>query len=515
MFFKKISRGIGFRLGIGFSIIVLLTFIQGVISLMALNRLAENTTRMYNHPLIVSHALRDLSDTVRIIHSSMVGAILSRDSSNIAIQTEDIIEHERKINASFEIIKKRFLGDMKDVEDAIEAFSTWIPIRQEMIKLIKSDAGSEKFEALLIKNEHQIARIDQSMCKLIDFAQQKAVELHLDAQHTRGRCFTLILVSFLLIIGAGTIVAIKITKNIATPIHQFSISTEKVASGDLSVSIDSTREDEIGVLARHFNVMVKRLHSILSKLHRVSAEVANASSSIMEAVQEQLENTKQQALTVSRTTSSALELSKTSEQIGNSIGLMSDLTGHVLSGMSKISDANETTASIISSLHDKSKTISQISELINDIAEQTNLLAVNASVEAARAGVHGRGFTVVADEIRKLADSTAKSTKDISSVVELIHNDMANALISIDKSRFKVGEEAELTNKTASRVNDIVEAAKKQIQGSDLIAQAMTTIDNNMKHVVNGAQQSQEAVIQLKQLVTEMEETLIEFNTVK
>jgi methyl-accepting chemotaxis protein len=165
----------------------------------------------------------------------------------------------------------------------------------------------------------------------------------------------------------------------------------------------------------------------------------------------------------------------------------------------------------VCALSEKSKKIGQITKLIDEIADQTNLLAVNASIEAARAGEHGRGFTVVADEIGKLADSTAQSTKEIDSLIKLIQSDVSNAILSMEQSRLNVEEEIHLANKSAQKAKEIAFAAKQQISGSRQIADSMGGIDTSMKNITTSAQQSQDAVAQLAELAHELENTMTQF----
>ena len=251
-------------------------------------------------------------------------------------------------------------------------------------------------------------------------------------------------------------------------------------------------------------VVLGAINKVIAKLTDATGRITSSGSEILAAAQQQASGAREQSSAVAETTSAAKELSATSDQVGDSIKRVSQAATHALSGMSKIKEAIARTSTMITSLGEKSQQIGKITELIDDVADQTNLLAVNASIEAARAGEQGRGFTVVADEIRKLADSTAKSTKDITGLIELIQHEMSNSIMSMETSVTSIDEEAKLAQQTAESAKEITMSVTQQISGSKQIADAMTNIDEAMKQIAAGAQQSQAAVKILTDLAGEL-----------
>jgi methyl-accepting chemotaxis protein len=177
-----------------------------------------------------------------------------------------------------------------------------------------------------------------------------------------------------------------------------------------------------------------------------------------------------------------------------------------MNGMGKLRETIAKSSELITSLGEKSEQIGKIIGLIDDVADQTNLLAVNASIEAARAGEQGRGFTVVADEIRKLADSTAKSTKDITGLIEMIQHEMSNAIMSMETSIKSVEEESKLAQDSADRSKEIAMSATQQISGSKQISDAMANIDEAMKQIASATNQTQAAIKNLNSLSKELKD---------
>lgn len=308
------------------------------------------------------------------------------------------------------------------------------------------------------------------------------------------------------------LVSLGLTFAITKPLGEVQDNAEQIAKGDLSRSdIKVTSNDEIGQLAGSINNMKHDLGGLLTKIRDAVNQIASASAEINAGSQQQSASVREQSAAINETSSAAKELSKSSESIGEKTKGVTQTANHSMVGMAKIKDTIGKTSERITSLGEKSQRIGKIIEMIDDIADKTNLLAVNASIEAARAGEQGRGFTVVADEIRKLSDSTAKSTKDITSLIEEIQHEISNAVIAMEQSVSSVDEEVVLAKETAENTKEISMTTTQQINASKQIAEAMDNINEAMKQVSSGTQQNQVASKQLSVLGDELKNEIAKF----
>jgi methyl-accepting chemotaxis protein len=238
--------------------------------------------------------------------------------------------------------------------------------------------------------------------------------------------------------------------------------------------VEATAADEIGELGRWFNRFVERVHDMVLEIGTVTRDVAAASTQIAASgeemargASEQAEQVRQISAAVEQMASSVVEVARksadaagTAEQAGEAAEAGGAVVNQTVADMGSIQEAVRSSAASVQDLGARGEQIGQIIAVINDIADQTNLLALNAAIEAARAGEHGRGFAVVADEVRKLADRTTKATDEIAGSITAIQTETLDAVQRMEAGSARVEQGVNKAHEAGASLERIVGAAQ-------------------------------------------------------
>ena len=257
---------------------------------------------------------------------------------------------------------------------------------------------------------------------------------------------------------------------------------ELVSTGDLTIQLEQKTNDEIGHLVNSLNHLVAGLRGTVEQIRGMTVEISKQvehitadSGSMDEGMRRQAERSSEVASAVeemtktiignSKNASAAAETAKRAKVSAEQGGVVVEET---VAGMKRIAGVVNKSAETVRTLGKSGDQIGEIIGVIDDIADQTNLLALNAAIEAARAGEQGRGFAVVADEVRRLAERTTKATKEIAAMIKKIQSETKGAVLSMEEGTRQVSEGIERADKAGASLRDIVEISQKV---TDMISQ--------------------------------------------
>ena len=321
-------------------------------------------------------------------------------------------------------------------------------------------------------------------------------------------------------------------------VTEFLTIVSQIARGDLTLRGKVTN-DALGNVVDSVNYMLDNFGRVIERVRNAAVDVSSSANEILISSEEMAGGASQQDQEITNTSSAVEELTVSMKQVSNNAEASAEAARRALDaaeqgnrsvrdtldGMQRIRSSVQATAKKIKSLGDRSLEISEIVNVINDITEQTNLLALNAAIEAARAGEAGRGFAVVADEVRKLAEHSRTATKDIAALIKAIQAETNEAVVVMEEGTKEVEVGARLADQagkaleaissvvrqSAELVQEISLASKQQVRGTEGVANAMQIISSITRQTSQGTRQTARTVEQMVKLSEQLNEALSQF----
>ncbi len=334
---------------------------------------------------------------------------------------------------------------------------------------------------------------------------------------------TLSVLCLLLIAGLGMFFITRTTG----PLIQASGVMEEISSGegDLTVKLDVASEDEIGRLSDSFNRFMAKILELV-KIIKENTLGVSASATEMSSTTEEMaatfEEQNQQTTVVGEAMHAMMDTSaqikKTAEDMQRAATQATDMTRNgsgiiqrTIESLQLIDSQTSKLGEILTNLNKSTKKIGEIVNVINDVSDQTNLLALNAAIEAARAGEAGRGFAVVADEVRKLAERTSKATGEISEIIATLRRESTMATTAMEDAEEEVRKGSGLGKESLVILNDIIGSSEKMLTASTTVVTAVGQqsatigdVNNNLQQIVRSISESTKAIGEVARTAEEL-----------
>ncbi|NQT24970.1 HAMP domain-containing protein [candidate division KSB1 bacterium] len=483
---------------------------------------------------------RDLEETLSDIQRSMLDASTAADVDKL----NDADALKEKFLQRLSEGKKNVTLNSNELDDFERLFKDYYVLaRETTLQMIIDDTDESLFDSLK-EMQTDYNNINQFIGDLRIQKQEDMSEAFVTSNSSHKTLMNVILVFTFLTLAALSI-GLFFGRAIGKSIQGLVSIMQDIAEGDgdLSKRIDAQSNDEIGDLAKWFNIFVDKIHDIIDRVSKNTEHVSNAvetitaTSSQMAAGSEEHNSqagevsasVEEMSASIMQNSQNAGQTAKIAEDAGSKAKQGSEAMLSTREGMDEIVRSTENMETIIKSLTDRALQIGEITQVIDKIADQTNLLALNAAVEAARAGEQGSGFAVVADEVRKLAERTVDATKEIAQTIDAIQKDTIEVSDSMKETKTVVNTGRDASIKTENVLSDILAtvgqavdmiqqiaaASQEQSAGAEEISSSVEEMNAVSKQTSEGAEQMSAAAQELSTQTQELRAVVGQFKLVE
>ncbi|GFM61788.1 methyl-accepting chemotaxis protein [Pseudomonas cichorii] len=530
------------RAFLGFAVIGTLMLILGIFALSQMSkiRVATETLAENSVPSIKSlDRFAEVSIRLRVLSYRL---LVNREP-DIQQKTIDLLAMRNKQIGEAQAIYEKLIGDPKEqalYNQYVQLLGQYRQLEERMKVLTRANRIDELQDLL---NNEMLSNSDQMnvvLGKLVDINTEQLNDTKKQAAQEYASAFNLVIGLLITATLLTILFAWLLTKSITRPISAALHAAETIAEGNLTRPIEVDGTDEAGRLLLAMQTMQGKLRDTLQRISGSATQLASAAEELNAVTDEsarglaQQNNEIEQAATAVNEMTSAVEevarnatsTSEASKSATSSAGDGRDLVVETVNAIERMSGDVQSTAELISNLAEESRDIGKVLDVIRGLADQTNLLALNAAIEAARAGEAGRGFAVVADEVRALAHRTQQSTSEIERMIGSIQGGTEQAVNSMRNST----ERAESTlsiAKGAGLALETIHTAVEEINERNLViasaaeeqAQVAREVDRNLVNIrdlsaqsTTGANQTTAASNELSRLAVDLNSMVSRFS---
>ncbi|WDE12369.1 methyl-accepting chemotaxis protein [Thalassomonas haliotis] len=490
--------------------------------------LAEQTETLLNSIVSSAFEYRDILDAQT---SQLIEKELTNSYNELNRSIDDVLNELRSNDASD--VADEVTDAVGEVSNLVNGDNSIFTNKEAQLNAIAQATD------MLTSAESNIASASSILGKQVALANETKTTTAemVDGAVSDGKTSTILFTAIAALIAIGT--AFYILVSITRPLFRVNEMLNIVASGDLSRKLDDSGKDEFAQLSKNCNTLIESLRNLIESIVSRSTQLAAAAEETSAVTAQSTTAIEEQRNQVEQAATATTEMSSTSQSVLSSAN---DALGEIKQAddeaerVKGISDNNrktiellanevESASQVINKLQQDSASIGGILDVIRGIAEQTNLLALNAAIEAARAGEQGRGFAVVADEVRTLASRTQESTQEIHNMIEVLQSGAEKAVSVMDTGKSQAAncvEQSELADKALEtithavheaydRSSQIATAAEEQSVVAHEISENLESIVAIAEQTTAGSQQTASSSGEVARLAEELQQSVQEF----
>ncbi len=499
------------RLGLGFSVLILLVILMAGFGLAKVKAANYSTQTLYEDRVVPLKQLKVVSDmyNINILYATIktaAGLLAPKDALT------DMEAANDKIRTQWTAYKATYLIEdekraVAQAEDQMAKLQTVLPALRAALE----SADREKIAAMLPALYANIPPLIETLDRLSDIQIEEGKAEYARATQAYNSTVMLFGLIVLLAVAAGGIIGWRLIRAIAAPIDQAVALAKAIAEGDLTRQTHHSGHNETAVLLGALDAMQASLVRLVSGVRQGSEGVLTASAEIASGNNDLSARTEGQASALQETTASMDQLSSTVRQNADTARQANQLALNASEVAVKGGSVVTQVVDTMKGINDASRKIADIIGVIDGIAFQTNILALNAAVEAARAGEQGRGFAVVASEVRSLAGRSAEAAREIKMLINASVERVEQGAALVDEAGTTMTEVVGSIKRVTDLMGEISAASNEQAAGVAQVGEAVTQMDQSTQQNAALVEQMAAAANSLKSQAQELVQTVAAF----
>ncbi len=521
------------KLYVGFGSMIVLFAAVIATSQRTITSIVESQRNLYQTDLLDVEDLERQDSNQNAARADTLTMMLLTKRSDQELWQQDIRKRAAEVNAILGRLTERAKDDpqtLRRLEELRSIRDTFLQTRDnELIPLIYDGKIEQAKNISLGIQAERYEKLRSITEELSTQARERARQAVADSGRKASESIRNSAIFGLVAAGMALVVSGFLNRVIATPLKEISGTASRIASGDLTVLVPSSdRSDEAGVLQQTFRTMVGNLRKVNQEIREGVNVLSSSASEILAATTQVASGAAETATAISETTTTVEEVRQTAQVSSQKAKFVVEnsqksvqvsqagrkAVDESVSGMNRIQQQWASVGESIMRLSEQSQSIGEIIASVNDLAEQSNLLAVNAAIEAAKAGEQGKGFSVVAQEVRSLAEQSRQATAQVRSILNDVQKAMNQAVLATEqgnkaveagvKQSQQAGESIRLLSDSIAEATQaatqIAASAQQQLAGTDQVVLAMENIKAASTQNVAGTRQAESAAQNLHEL---------------